>query len=443
MKSNLQQASLALERGQVGRADRLLEQLRITDTGNPKVWLLSASYYHQTGDRDSALHDLHTASTMALNDRSTRLQVLDACMNLQAWDQALQLLQQMDPQQQHYPLQYATCLWGAGEYQHSLQRWQQYARALPEVAEVQFRLWQSYERLGLVSDAEQQRARCQSWSGNHIGISMMELGHLVAEQQFADGWALLQRSFAEHGDTIQPLINAAVCLANWPEAADCRPAELDTERLLDQLNPNGQALLASQRWLLQNDLHRVYGNSTRMLQDQPLVVPDALMANGLVLEFGVFHGRSIRILADTLRNIGNASTVHGFDSFAGLPEVWNAEAAGSYSTQGRQPVVPDNVRLHAGWFNATLDDFLAQHEDPVALVHIDCDLYSSTRDVLQRLAPRLCAGSILVFDELLGYPGYEQHELRAFQELVSDWSGGYRIIGAAFMARAVAIQLSD
>jgi len=442
MNASLQQASSALQRGNLGRAGTLLEQLRLTATSDPKMWLLSASYHHQTGDRTSAIQDLRTASAMALDDAQTRQQILLAYMNLQAWDQAMALLQQIDPQQRQHPLEYARCLWGLGDYERSLDRWQHYARALPEVAEVQYRLWQCLERLGMTAAADQQRGTCQAWIGQHVGISMMEVAHLVAAQQYAEGWNLLQHGFAHHGEEAQPLTNAAVCLGAWPDAAESQPATLDTRRMRDQLNHNGEALLSGQRWLWQQRPQHVHGNSTRMLQAAIAAVPAELLGSGLVLEFGVFHGRSLRIIATAPAIQAQGCHVHGFDSFAGLPEDWNHEAAGSYSTQGRQPEVPGNVSLHAGWFSASLDAFLHEHPEPVALVHLDCDLYSSTRDVLQGLQDRLQAGTVLVFDELLAYPGYEQHELRAWQECMRDWPGSFRVIGASFMGRAVAFQLT-
>jgi hypothetical protein len=43
-------------------------------------------------------------------------------------------------------------------------------------------------------------------------------------------------------------------------------------------------------------------------------------------------------------------TIHGFDSFEGLPEDWsgNAMAAGYFNRKGRLPKVPANVALHRG-----------------------------------------------------------------------------------------------
>lgn len=164
---------------------------------------------------------------------------------------------------------------------------------------------------------------------------------------------------------------------------------------------------------------------------------EAATVDGLVLEFGVYHGRSLRTIA-----AASPGEVHGFDSFQGLPEAWSAaEGAGAYSTAGRRPAVPANVALHAGWFEDTLPPFMEAHPGPVRLAHVDCDLYSSTRTVLAGLADRFVPGSVLVFDDLLGYPGFEQHELRAFEEFVAATGTRYEIIAATLLGREVAVRI--
>ncbi|HEY0660672.1 MAG TPA: class I SAM-dependent methyltransferase [Lysobacter sp.] len=160
---------------------------------------------------------------------------------------------------------------------------------------------------------------------------------------------------------------------------------------------------------------------------------------GLTLECGVYFGRSLQLIAERTRG-----SVHGFDSFQGLPEAWNArEGAGSYSTAGRLPAVAENVTLHAGWFEDTLPPFFADHGGPIRLLHVDCDLYSSTRTVLAAADSHLVAGSIVVFDDFLGYPGHEQHELRAFEEFAVAGNVGWKPIAACLLGRVVAIRITD
>ena len=138
---------------------------------------------------------------------------------------------------------------------------------------------------------------------------------------------------------------------------------------------------------------------------------------GHYLEFGVFSGGTIRHIAKRKRDV----TIHGFDSFEGLPEAWAGFSLGrrAFSRSGRLPRVPGNVVLHAGWFDETIPVWLRQHTGPIAFIHIDCDLYASTVDILTGLADRLQPGTVILFDEYFNYPGWRQHEFKAWQEFVA------------------------
>ncbi|MDA8250890.1 MAG: class I SAM-dependent methyltransferase [Rhodospirillales bacterium] len=161
--------------------------------------------------------------------------------------------------------------------------------------------------------------------------------------------------------------------------------------------------------------------------------------DGLVLEFGVEKGASVSCLAGATPRV-----VHGFDSFRGLPEDWTGtgEARGAFDLKGKLPKVPGNVRLHVGWFDATLPRFLAEQEGPVALLHIDCDIYASTRTVLDLLAPRIVPGTVIVFDEYFNYHGWRQHEYRAFQEFLAASGQRYRYLGFAAEKGHVAVTIA-
>jgi Methyltransferase domain len=138
----------------------------------------------------------------------------------------------------------------------------------------------------------------------------------------------------------------------------------------------------------------------------------AAPAGGLALEFGVYSGTTLAIIAK-LRDGG----VYGFDSFEGLPEDWRSTfEAGTFAVD-QLPQVP-GAELVVGWFDDTLPGFLAEHEGPVSFLHVDGDLYSSARTVLDLCGPRLVAGSIVIFDEYFNFPGWEQHEHRAWEEYV-------------------------
>ncbi|MAH84082.1 MAG: hypothetical protein CBB68_07025 [Rhodospirillaceae bacterium TMED8] len=158
---------------------------------------------------------------------------------------------------------------------------------------------------------------------------------------------------------------------------------------------------------------------------------------GSILEFGVAGGDSIRYIASKTHR-----TVHGFDSFRGLPEDWPGrhELRGHYSTEGHVPSVPSNVVLHEGWFEQTLPLFLEANPDPAAMIHVDCDLYSATKTLLEALSDRLTKNTIIVFDEYFNFVGWRNHEFRAFQEFITDKHLNYRYLAWSYQQVMVIIE---
>ena len=160
-------------------------------------------------------------------------------------------------------------------------------------------------------------------------------------------------------------------------------------------------------------------------------------SQGMVLEFGVRFGNSIRMLAKLAKQ-----EVHGFDSFEGLPDVWHHEPKGSYTTKGVMPEVPSNVTLYKGWFDQTLPEFLKQHDEYVRLINVDCDTYSSTKTVLDLLAPRIKSGTVIVFDEYIGNQHWREDEFKAFQEAVSHHGWRYQYLCFSFFTKQVAVKIT-
>lgn len=158
---------------------------------------------------------------------------------------------------------------------------------------------------------------------------------------------------------------------------------------------------------------------------------------GLVLEFGVWKGETLRLLAKTIDQ-----TAYGFDSFQGLPEDWRSGMHAGVFALKRPPRVPANAELVIGWFDQTLQPFLANHPGPIKLLHIDCDLYSSTVTVLSRCVDRLQIGSVIVFDEYFNYAGWQEGEFRAFQEVIAARHIGYRYLGYARADEQVALEIT-
>ncbi len=163
---------------------------------------------------------------------------------------------------------------------------------------------------------------------------------------------------------------------------------------------------------------------------------NAARDTGLVLEFGVRFGTTIRQIAALTEQ-----QVHGFDSFEGLPEDWHHEGRGSYSTKGVIPQVPNNVVLHKGWFEETLPEFVKAHQEPVRFINVDCDLYSATKTILNNLAAQIVAGTVIVFDEYIGNEHWREDEFKAFQEAVADYGWKYEYLAFSLFTKQAVVRI--
>jgi hypothetical protein len=159
---------------------------------------------------------------------------------------------------------------------------------------------------------------------------------------------------------------------------------------------------------------------------------------GLTAEFGVWNGYSINRIAQKTGQI-----VYGFDSFIGLREDWSGAefAKGKFDLAGNLPRVASNVRLIKGWFDETLPQFLADHPDDFAFIHIDCDTYEATRTVLDLIEKRIREGTVIVFDEYFGYRGWRLGEFKAWQEFVLRHQVRYEYL--AFSAAQVSVRITQ
>lgn len=145
--------------------------------------------------------------------------------------------------------------------------------------------------------------------------------------------------------------------------------------------------------------------------------------DGLALEFGVFNAESTNYLAHEMYIRGDTRILHGFDSFEGLSDdgagwVWEK---GRFDLQGNLPAVSENIRLYKGWIDDTLPVFLKDHPDEtIAFIHVDVDIYGPAKTILSLCKDRLRPGSIILFDELIGYAGWRFHEYKALTETFSE-----------------------
>jgi len=158
----------------------------------------------------------------------------------------------------------------------------------------------------------------------------------------------------------------------------------------------------------------------------------------LVLEFGVFMGYSINHLAKL-----TDKTIYGFDSFEGLPERWRDTCEKGAFAVPKLPKVRKNVKLVKGWFNETLPGFLKENPGVVGYMHVDSDLYSSAKTVLELLEPRLKPGSVIVFDDYFNYAGWQEGEYKAFMEFLERTGLDCEFIGYHRNEQHVAVMLKE
>lgn len=160
---------------------------------------------------------------------------------------------------------------------------------------------------------------------------------------------------------------------------------------------------------------------------------------GSILEFGTSDGYSFAKLLYATRylQLEERIAVHTFDSFEGMPppvderdrewtvgDDWvSGQFRGRYDalTAWCEAKRYHNAHVHRGYFEQSIDQtFLDSLEAwPPILVWIDCDYYSSTRTVLERLIDRLPNGCVIYFDEFdnLNYGSRLTGEARIVHEI--------------------------
>ncbi|WP_378949640.1 class I SAM-dependent methyltransferase [Mesorhizobium sp. ANAO-SY3R2] len=140
---------------------------------------------------------------------------------------------------------------------------------------------------------------------------------------------------------------------------------------------------------------------------------------GLLLEFGVYTGGSINQFSRNLAERNDTRHIHGFDAFLGLSEKWaghSYDKMDRFNRGGQAPEVGTNVKLVKGWIDDTLPPFLERNRGPVAFVHIDTDTYSPCKTILTACRDRMISGTIILFDDMFCYPGWQHGEFKALVE---------------------------
>jgi O-methyltransferase len=234
-------------------------------------------------------------------------------------------------------------------------------------------------------------------------------------------------------------LGAAVRLVQslgWREAA---------ERVIEHLPRRMQARVRA----LRAD-HYVAGHDVSSLQILPveplkevqrsalryLAARNGVNNLGDYLEFGVFAGTSMCCMAEVLQELRmNKVRMFGFDSFEGMPESAAREDEGTWAPgqfkfdvevtkaiMRKRGVDMRRVKLTKGWFDQTLTPALRQEYGlrKASVIMVDCDLYSSTVDVLRFVEPLILDEAVLFFDDWNSneLASKDMGEKRAFEEFL-------------------------
>ncbi len=425
-----------LNSGKFDQAQRRLSHFIEHCPSDPDGYYYLAAMYSRRHETDLASVYLSKAFGCSGNI-AQRMQILKAMLHIGRAPEALTLSSNEPLLRQPHDLVIswsqlqAHLMWHAGKYHDALAQYEALNTQLSDDPQTTV----SDRVNGLASLAKAQIRLGQF----HRATELLEAGVRRYAQDAVSLVDLLALLRLDRGETDAAISLWRYCARLQPETARfahtravlaAEPINLDALQEPDRSRVAGSLWVNSEqpRW---HKAFRWWGFDTALLQYAVSQVP----ATGCVVECGVFHGRSLNLLGGWTDH-----EIHGFDSFEGIPEAWgDREPAGAYSTHSKVPTVADHVRLHAGWFRDTLPSFVADQSPDIALLHVDCDLYSSTMDVMTHLAPCLMDGALIVFDDFLGYPGYEKHEFRAFVEYMASCTHGIATLtGATLLDRAVA-----
>ena len=131
---------------------------------------------------------------------------------------------------------------------------------------------------------------------------------------------------------------------------------------------------------------------------------------GDIVECGAFRGGSSILMALALQKLSVNKVIHVFDSFQGLPDPHINKDKGykrgqfkadydACITRIRDLGLEHIIRVHKGWFADTIKDFLASSPTKISLLHIDCDLYTSTKDCFSLFYPFVSPSGVVVLDD--------------------------------------------
>ncbi len=451
--------------GDLPRADRLYRKILEADPEHPTALQMLGVIAHQTGKHALAAELIAHSLVRKPDDAGAHCNLGLALQALGRHEEAAAHYREaveLEPAHADALFNLGNALAELAHFHEAAESFRRVVALRPNSASAHGNLATMLAELGRLEDAAASYRKAlalrpdDAEAHSNLGTTLAGLGSLEAaaasyrkalalKPGFADAWFNLHTTLYAAGD-VEP---AAHCLE---EALRAAPGHLMSRFFLGVLRDHqGHAELAARHFAAlpeDGDLVAYALDSWRYVKSAAGPQPrlhgetseglalglEAARLDGLVLEFGVRFGTTLRQIA-----AGAGQEVHGFDTFQGLPEAWHDVPAGAYSTEGELPEVPPNVRLHVGPFAETLPGFLESHRGAVRFMHVDCRLYSSAMAVLELLAPRIVPGTVIVFAEYLFNRRWREDEFKALEEAAGKFGWRYDYLAVSLAAKQAVV----
>lgn len=148
--------------------------------------------------------------------------------------------------------------------------------------------------------------------------------------------------------------------------------------------------------------------------------------NGDIIEFGVWRGGALELIAYALNEYQGSNRIIGFDTFEGHPkpgknevDIWGndmqkkfkEEKAGKWAYAKYEYVLSNlnnvykNVQLYKGLVDESIDDNKVGN---IAILRLDMDWYKPTKIVLQKFYAKIQKGGLLIIDDYGHHSGARQ-----------------------------------
>jgi len=124
---------------------------------------------------------------------------------------------------------------------------------------------------------------------------------------------------------------------------------------------------------------------------------------GDVIEFGVWNGNNLLTIKKILDYFNLKKKLFGYDHYKGMPKETKDYKRNNFS--GDKKLVQYIIKFFKLKNIFLIDDDILKLKKhlksfkKISLIYIDCDIYETTKEILEKLSGKLSKGGIIVFDE--------------------------------------------